>query len=64
MAACVCETSLMAVSRAQGTPVKTTLKGWEIMHGNRPNHEAAVAATACPVKAEGGFRSVSFHALC
>lgn len=62
MAACVCETSLMAVSRAQGTPVKTTLKGWEIMHGDRLKHEAAVAA--CPVKAEGGFKSVSFHALC
>lgn len=54
----------MAVSRAQGTPVKTTLKIWEIMHSNRLKHEAAVAAAASPVKAEGEFRSVTFHALC
>lgn len=53
----------MAVSRAQGTPVKTTLKIWEIMHSNRLKHEAAVAAAASPVKAEGEFSSVTFHAL-
>lgn len=50
--------------KAQGTPVKTTLKIWEIMHSNRLKHEAAVAAAASPVKAEGELRSVSFHALC
>lgn len=58
------EASLMAVSRVQGTMMKTTSTVWEIIHINRLKCEPDVAVTACPVKAEGEFRSVSFHALC
>lgn len=53
----------MTVPKAQGTPVKTTLKAWEIKHSNKLNHEAAVAAATSPAEAEGEFRPVSFHAL-
>lgn len=57
------EAFLVAVSRAQGATAKTTLTVWEIQ-SDRLKHEPAVAATACPVKTEGEFSSVSFHVFC
>lgn len=58
------EAALMAVLRAQGAIVKTNLPVWEIIHNSRLKREPAIGATACPLKTEGEFRSVSFHALC